>query len=180
MKNIFILLVVLFAAQVYASGQFSSSYLRVESVNLSISNNGQVLTKTDANTGKWIGQQDFKTFYGMLWIPEKNVLFVSGILSGSNTPALVKISSIGGSGQNMFALTPDGGSVSGYNYRLGSQSITAKEMNYDNDTLFIDNGTGVVYKIRNVGGTGYNMFALDNNACRSLSGYNYFLGCSYY
>ena len=162
------------------NGIFSTSNLRIGDVNLSISNNGKVLTKTDANTGKWRGQQNFSEFYGMMWEPQNSVLFVAGKLEGSNQPVLVKIRSTGGSGQNMFALTPDGRSVSGYNYRLGSQLIRVKSMNY-NGQLQIDNGSGVVYRIKGVGGTGDNMFALPNNtACQSLPNYSYFISCSHY
>lgn len=165
---------------VYADGIFSTSNLRIGNVNLSVSNNGRVLTKTDANTGQWRGQQNFSEFYGMMWVPEQSVLFVAGRLDGSNQPMLVKIRSTGGGGQNMFALTPDGRSATGYNYRLGSQLTRVRSMSY-NGQLQIDNGSGVVYRINGVGGTGDNMFALLNNtACQTLPNYRYFLGCSYY
>jgi hypothetical protein len=161
----------------YADGVFSTSNLRIGDVNLSISSNGRVLTKTDANTGQRRGQQNFREFYGMMWEPSNRVLFVAGILEGSNQPVLVKIRSTGGGGNNMFAVTPDGGSVSGYNYRLGSQSMTVRRMSY-NGNLQIDNGAGTVYQIRGVGGTGNNMFALANNtSCQSVPGYNYFINC---
>ncbi len=165
---------------VYADGVFSTSNLRIGNTNLSLSNSGKVLTKTDAATGKWLGQQNFIEFYGMMWEPQNSVLFVAGKLEGSNQPVLVKIRSTGGGGQNMFALTPDGSSVSGYNYRLGSQLMRVKNMSYDG-TLAIDNGSGVIYRINGVGGTGNNMFALVNNtACQTLPNYRYFIGCSYY
>lgn len=165
---------------VYADGVFSTANLKIGNINLSLSNSGKVLTKTDADTGKWLGQQDFVEFYGMMWEPQNSVLFVAGKLAGSNQPVLVKIRSTGGGGQNMFALAPDGSSVSGYNYRLGSQLMKVKNMNY-NGVLAIDNGSGVIYRINGVGGTGNNMFALANNtACQTLPNYNYFVGCSYY
>ncbi len=80
----------------------------------------------------------------------------------------------------MFALKADGGSVENYNYRIGSQAIVARSMSYENGKLFINNGKGVIYKIVDVGGSGYNMFALVNEtSCESMPNYNYFLGCSY-
>jgi hypothetical protein len=167
-------------APAYADGVFSNSNLRIGDVNLSLSNNGKVLTKTDANTGKWLGQQNFSQFSGMMWEPKNSVLFVAGKLEGSNQPVLIKIRSTGGGGQNMFALTPDGRSVSGYNYRVGSQLMSVRSISY-NGQLQIDNGSGVVYRINNVGGSGNNMFALvKNTACQSLPNYRYFIGCSYY
>ncbi len=48
-----------------------------------------------------------------------------------------------------------------------------------NGNLQIDNGSGVLYQIRGVGGTGNNMFALANSAaCQTAPGYNYFIGCT--
>lgn len=99
------------AVPAYADGVFSTSNLRIGDVDLSISSNGRVLTKADANTGQQRGQQNFREFYGMMWEPSNSVLFVAGILEGSNQPVLVKIRSTGGSGNNMFALTSDGGSA---------------------------------------------------------------------
>ncbi|MDF5711912.1 MAG: hypothetical protein PUP90_30605 [Nostoc sp. S4] len=167
-------------APVYADGVFSSSNLRIGNVNLSLSNNNKVLTKTDANTGKWLGQQNFSEFYGMMWEPQNSVLFVAGKLEGSNQPVLVKIRSTGGGGQNMFALTPDSRSVAGYNYRIGSQLMRVRSISY-NGQLQLDNGSGVVYRIKGVGGTGDNMFALVNNTtCQTVPNYSYLIGCSYY
>ncbi|CAK8718799.1 hypothetical protein LDFHOB_08200 [Candidatus Electronema aureum] len=169
-----------FSSASYAAGIFSTSNLKVGSTNLSISNNGKVLTKTDASTGKWLGQQNFASFYGMMFVPERDVLLVSGVLEGGSSSVLVKIKKTGGTGQNMFALKADGGSVENYNYRIGSQAIVARSMSYENGKLFINNGKGVIYKIADVGGSGYNMFALVNEtSCESMPNYNYFLGCSY-
>jgi hypothetical protein len=165
---------------VYAEGVFSTSNLKITDVNISVNNEGKVLTKTEASTGKWLGEQKFGQFYGMMWVPEHNVLFVAGVLEGGNRPVLVKIKSTGGGGRNMFAVKPDGGPVSGYNYRLGSQFMQVKNMSY-NGSLQVDNGSGVVYRIAGVGGSGYNMFALVNETtCQSLPNYRYFTGCSYY
>ena len=165
---------------VYADGVFSSSNLNIGDVNISLNNSGTVLTKTKASTGEWLGEQNFNRFNGMMWVPEQNALFVAGVLGGGSRPVLVKVRATGGGGRNMFALNPDGGSVSGYNYRLGSQSMNITRMSY-NGSLQIDNGSGIVYRIRGVGGSGFNMFALVNETqCKSLPNYSYFLGCSYY
>jgi hypothetical protein len=167
-------------APVYADGVFSRSNLKIGNVNISLNNSGTILTKTEASTGKWLGEQKFKQFNGIMWVPEENVLFVSGVLDGGNRPVLVKVKGTGGGGRNMFAVNPDGGSVSGYNYRLGSQFINVNKMSY-NGNLQVDNGSGVVYQILGVGGTGYNMFALVNETkCESLPNYRYFIRCSYY
>lgn len=164
---------------VYANGVFSRSNLKIGDVNISLSNSN-VLTKTEASTGKWLGEQKFKQFNGMMWVPDQNVLFVAGILDGGSRSVLVKVRATGGGGRNMFAVTPDGGSVSGYNYRLGSQFMNVKNMSY-NGSLQIDNGSGIVYRIRGVGGGGFNMFALVNDTkCETVPNYSYFLGCSYY
>ncbi|MBD3562980.1 hypothetical protein H6S82_29675, partial [Planktothrix sp. FACHB-1355] len=64
---------------VSADGLFSTSNLKIGDVNISINNEGKVLTKTEASTGKWLGEQKFGQFYGMMWVPEHNVLFVAGV-----------------------------------------------------------------------------------------------------
>lgn len=166
---------------VYADGIFSKSNLRVGNVNLSVSNNGTTLTKTDANTGKWLGEQTFVGFKGMMWVPEANVLFVSAVL---DSPVLVKIKGLGGGGRNMFALQSNGRSINGYNYRLGSQFMRVESMSY-NGNLQLFNGTDTTYLIKGVGGTGDNMFALrrgangrSEDACQSMDGYHYFIQCT--
>ncbi len=112
-----------------------------------------------------------------MWVPERNVLFVSGRLESGNKPVLVKIKATGGGGQNMFALTPSGGSFPGYNYRLGSQFMTAQRMSY-NGNLEVGDGVSTTYRIKDVSGTGDNMFALVNDAgCGSVPGYSYFIEC---
>ena len=161
---------------VYADGTFSRSSLKIGDISLSINNSGTILTKTQASTGKWLGEQKFQSFGGMMWVPERSILFVSGVLEGSNKPTLVKIKATGGGGQNMFALTPDGGSFPGYKYRLGSQPISVQTMSY-NGNLQVGSGS-TTYRIKDVGGTGNNMFALvDETSCKSLSGYSYFIEC---
>ncbi|MBO1064580.1 MULTISPECIES: hypothetical protein [Nostocales] len=88
-----------------------------------------LLTKTDASTGKWLGEQKFKSFDSIMYVPEQNVLFVSGRLENSNISVLVKIKGTGGTGQNMFALNPDGSSMPKYSYRLGSQFLSDNVIN---------------------------------------------------
>ena len=175
------------ATPAHADGVFSKSSLRIGDINLSINNSGTVLTKTDASTGKWLGEQKFSEFKGMMWVPEGNVLFVSGFLPNSSTTVLVKIRGTGGGGQNMFALEPSGRSVKGYNYRLGSQNMLVESMSYDGILELYDgvndDGLGKRHRIRGLGGTGDNMFALlrgqgsFDDACQSLDGYDYFIEC---
>lgn len=45
----------------------TTSNLRVGDVNISANNAHNLLTKTDASTGKLIGEQKFLKFKGMLW-----------------------------------------------------------------------------------------------------------------
>ena len=166
----------------YADGTFSRTTLKINNTNISVNGPGTILTKTEASTGKWLGEQKFKRFYGMMWIPEKNVLFVSGVLEGSrDIPVLVKITGTGGGGQNMFAIQPDGRSVGGYKYRQGSQIMQVTSMTY-NGNLEVFNGARTTYRIRGIGGTGDNMFALTREGsyekgCASVNGYNYFIEC---
>jgi hypothetical protein len=163
----------------YADGVFSTSNLRIGNVNLSINNSSGLLTKTEASTAKWLGEQKFAKFLSMMWVPEHNVLFISGVLPGSSVPVLVKIKGTGGGGRNMFAINSDGSSMSGYNYRLGSQLLNpVTQMSYNGNLRIQTSRSGEVYWIRGVGGTGNNMFALVNNQeCRSVERYNYLLKC---
>jgi hypothetical protein len=170
------------AVPAYADGVFSRKNLKIGNVSLSVNNSGTVLTKTESSTGKWLGEQKFSEFKGMMWVPEHNVLFVSGQLEGSSSTVLVKIKGTGGGGQNMFALLPNGRSMSGYNYRLGSQNMVVASMSYKNK-LELFNGNNTTYLIKGVGGSGDNMFALERSrgawedSCDSMSGYNYFIQC---
>jgi hypothetical protein len=169
--------IVVSSTPVHADGLFSNRDLKIGDMSLSINNTNTVLTKIQPSTGKWLGEQKFQAFKSMMYVPEHNVLFVVGILEGGNRPVLVKIKATGGGGQNMFALKPDGRSISGYNYRLGSQLMDVQGMSYSGNLLQIRSGS-TTYEIKNVGGTGDNMFALVNNTdCKSMSGYNYFIRC---
>jgi hypothetical protein len=175
-------------APAYADGVFSKSNLRIGNVNLSISNDGKTLTKTDANTGKWLGEQTFVGFKGMMWVPEANVLLVSAEL---DTSMPIKIKGLGGGGRNMFALQSDGRSINGYNYRLGSQRMKVESMSYKGNLQLSspntpEYGMNTTFLIKGLGGTGDNMFALQRtkgrsgyyeDACKSMDGYNYLIQC---
>ncbi|MDV3002990.1 MAG: hypothetical protein N5P05_004645 (plasmid) [Chroococcopsis gigantea SAG 12.99] len=164
-----------------ANGTFSKTGLKIGNINFSVNNTGTVLTKTEASTGKWLGEQKFSQFKGMMWVSEHNVLFISGTLEGGS-PVLVKIKGMGGGGQNMFALKSDGRSMDGYKYRLGSQNMVVESMSY-NGNLQVFNGVDKTYLIKGIGGTGDNMFALQRStgiwedACKSMTGYHYFIQC---
>lgn len=175
---IFGLAVICFSAlPVLADSVSSNSSLKIGDVNLSINSSGTILTKTQPSTGKWLGEQKFQSFGSMMWVQEHNVLFVAGVLEGGNKPVLLKIKGTGGGGQNMLALTPNGDSAKGYNYRLGSQLMSVQGMSYQGNLLQIRSGS-TTYQIKNVGGGGNNMFALVNNTeCKSMTGYNYFIQC---
>jgi hypothetical protein len=170
------------AIPAYADGVFSRTSLRIGNVSLSMNNSGTILTKTESSTGKWLGEQRFSQFKSMMWVPEQNVLFISGSLENYGATGLVKIRGTGGTGQNMFALRPDSRSMDGYNYRLGSQRMVVDSMSYNGNLQLFD-GRNTTYLIRSVGGTGDNMFALQRSkgiwedACQSMDGYNYFRQC---
>jgi hypothetical protein len=165
------------AIPVFADSLSSNSSLKIGDVSLSINNSRTVLTKTQPSTGKWLGEQKFQSFGSMMWVQEHNVLFVAGVLEGGNKPVLLKIKGTGGGGQNMLAVTPNGDSSKGYNYRLGSQLMSVQDMSYQGNLLQIRSGS-TTYQIKNVGGGGNNMFALVNNTeCKSMPGYNYFIQC---
>lgn len=156
---------------------FSRSHLKIGNINLVINNSGTVLTKTDASTGKWLGEQKFKKFQGMLWVANHNVLFVSGVLSGGNSSHVVKIRSLGGEGRNMFAVKPNGTSVDGYSYAIGNQKLPAVRMAYNGHLILRANGKS--YHMTGICGSSGNMCALKNNdQCETAAPrYNYFNYC---
>mgnify|MGYP000206326259 CR=1 FL=1 len=160
-----------------AFADFSRSHLKVGNINLAINNSGTILTKTDASTGKWLGEQKFREFQGMLWVPSHSTLFVSGVLSGGNSSHVVKIRNLGGEGRNMFAVNPNGTSAAGYNYVIGNQKLRAVRMSYNGHLMLRANGKS--YHMKGICGSSSNMCALkNNNQCRTAAPrYNYFDYC---
>lgn len=119
------------------------------------------------------------------------------IVNKNNKGTLVKISNVGGTGANMFAIdqNPDvvlnaGGilnfydyeieSLPGYNYVLGTQEFFA----YIKDVQVIAGKTiviledGKILKVNGTGGSGANMFAVteSKNGFTSVPGYSYYSG----
>lgn len=161
----------------WVGNKYSSTHLKIGNISISIDSSRKMLTKVDTSTGKTIGNQAFKTFYGMVWIPEKKVLLVSGILRGGNSPLVLKIKKLGGTGTNMFATKPSGASVNGYKYIIGSQNLRVSHMEY-NKHLMLTTISGKKYHMNGTCGTGSNMCALVNaNKCMSLPNYGYFKFC---
>lgn len=178
-----------FVNPTFAEIIISQPSFSVGNVHLSVDPH-QVLTKTDALTGKWLGEQRFSVFTSILYVPKSDVLLVSGKLEGGNSYVLVKIRGTGGTGRNMFALNPDGSSVPRYSYRLGSQSFGVEFMRYDDRLNTLEVTTlssgfdwnvirGTTYIVKGTGGTGNNMFAIDSSRqCANASGYHYLLSCN--
>ena len=107
------------------------------------------------------------------------------LLLAFNNGKMLKVKGTGGSGHNMFAVTESSSgfeTVPNYNYREGDAKFTG----YVTDLEYIPNtnisiisfSNGKSIKIKDIGGTGHNMFAL--KPCRStfvsVPGYDYYLG----
>lgn len=96
---------------------------------------------------------------------------------------MLKVNGTGGTGHNMFAvyesLTSFAG-VPGYNYYVGDQKLSthATAMAFINGNLLIGFADGKMLKVNGTGGTGHNMFAVQEtaNGFTTLSGYNYLVG----
>jgi hypothetical protein len=96
---------------------------------------------------------------------------------------VLKINGSGGTGHNMFAVTPTSGgynSVSGYSYYLGDQKFSAsvsRILGLGSEMLIALND-GRMLKVTGNGGTGHNMFAVNDNgnSFTGVPGYNYYVG----
>lgn len=94
---------------------------------------------------------------------------------------IYKLGDLGSTGYNMYALTDPIGNVPGYNFYQGhqdfEQSIT--DLVYTSDGyLLIGFRDGKILKIAGLGGTGQNMFAVNETAggFTSVPGYSYYVG----
>lgn len=98
---------------------------------------------------------------------------------------LLKISGTGGTGVNMLALVEKNGvitSKTGYNYLKGTQQFSSRVTGIlyssSQNVTVLGLSDGRMLKVRNVGGTGANMFAIGQTSegFASVAGYNYLLG----
>ncbi|MCA0237779.1 MAG: hypothetical protein LCH81_15495 [Bacteroidetes bacterium] len=129
------------------------------------------------NTSTLIGSQDFNSPIFDMLFAEDNLLIALG------DGRMIKIKGVGGTGKNMFLIEDKSdyfSSISNGNFLLGNakfQSIPQKLL-YTNSNLLISFSSKKVLKIRNVGGTGQNMFAVQESASDFIStpGYNYYIG----
>ncbi|MEY4875409.1 MAG: hypothetical protein RL708_558, partial [Bacteroidota bacterium] len=113
-----------------------------------------------------------------------NEMFVAYNNPANGIGTLIKIRNTGGTGHNMFALSPDGSidysTVSGYNYFYGSQifsSFIVDVIHVGNETM-IALSDGKILKVSGTGGSGHNMLAVNESASdfTSVTGYNYRIG----
>jgi hypothetical protein len=96
---------------------------------------------------------------------------------------VVKIQGLGGGGQNMFAVTESGGTVSGvsgYHYWVGTQQFGAAvtDLAFVGGNLIVGMIDGRMLKVTGTGGSGQNMFAVKEKpyGFATVSGYNYLIG----
>jgi len=105
------------------------------------------------------------------------------LLIGFNDGKILKVNNLGGSGANMFAVNETSSgfqSVSGYNYYRGHHQFDSKitEIKHINGKTFVCLGSGKILKVNGSGGTGANLFAINetSNGFTSYSGYSYYAG----
>lgn len=96
---------------------------------------------------------------------------------GFSDGTIVKIQGTGGSGHNMFALTPVGGtfsSVPGYSYLVGTAAFASgvSNLSYIETSLFISFFNGLMLKIDHTGGTGSNLFAVYETVIKGVNNAN--------
>jgi hypothetical protein len=96
---------------------------------------------------------------------------------------VLKVRDTGGAGQNMFAVTPsaDGfDTVAGYDYLIGSQKFSSGVCGLYRigEVLFIALEDSTLVKVKGLGGSGSNMFALQevDGELTGLPGYDYWIG----
>lgn len=133
------------------------------------------------NYNYWIGSQYFSSAVTNA-VLIGNYLF---IILGNGT--LIKINDTGGSGQNMFALKEDRGlysGIDGYHHWVGSQNFPSRVtcINSVKGYIFIGLSDGCLIKIRGIGGSGQNMFAIRNEhgAYNNIEGYDFLVGSQHF
>jgi hypothetical protein len=112
------------------------------------------------------------------------VAFTGGTtLVGLADGRVLKVKNTGGSGQNMFAVMESAGGfsgVAGYGHYVGSHrfnsGVAAITVVGTETLLSFDDGK--MLKVRDAGGSGFNLFAINEtaNSFTGVSGYNYYMG----
>ncbi|MBL4708847.1 MAG: S8 family peptidase, partial [Flavobacteriales bacterium] len=109
--------------------------------------------------------------------------FVAGQMFLVSGKVMLKVNNIGGSGQNMFAIQRSGSSVysvSGYNYWIGTQVFNSdiRDVDYISGYTLVSLADGRIVKINGTGGSGQNMFAINEHSSgfTGVSGYSYYVG----
>lgn len=109
--------------------------------------------------------------------------FVSGEMFLATGKVLLKFNNNGGSGQNMFAIQQSGSSVTsvpGYNYWIGTQVFNSAitDVDYIDGYTLVSTADGRIVKINGTGGSGQNMFAINQHTSgyTGVSGYSYYVG----
>lgn len=104
-----------------------------------------------------------------------------------NNNKLLKINQTGGGGMNMFAVNETSGGfsgISGYNYYIGHTQLSGKviDMEFQGAYTTLGFSNGKLLKVNGTGGSGMNMFAVDETAggFNPISGYNYYVGQAKY
>lgn len=113
-----------------------------------------------------------------------DVIDVSGVtLLGLANGKLLKVNGTGGTGHNMFAVneTPNGFvGLGGYPYYVGSSAYGSAVADLANvgGLVFVSLQNGKMFKAKNAGGSGYNLFAVaqENDTFYSLCCYDYWSG----
>ena len=96
---------------------------------------------------------------------------------------LLKVRGSGGSGANLFAIHEtrfNFSGLSGYNYYVGDQRFRSAvvDVSHGQGVTLISLRDGRILKVRGFGGSGHNMFAVDENRNHftGISGYDYYQG----
>src|SRR5947209_11439002 len=105
------------------------------------------------------------------------------MLIGLSDGKVVAIRDTGSTGQNMFAITATSNgfaTVPGYHHLIGSQKFSSgvRGLYYIGGYTFVALDNGLLIKIAHTGGSGTNMFAVNQsgNTVTGLPGYNYWAG----
>lgn len=136
------------------------------------------LVNTSSTTNYLQGQQQFNEKISDIAYTSDGYLLI-----GFNDGKLLKVSGLGGAGQNMFAVneTMSGfSSVPGYNYYAGHHKFNNKitDITHISGITFVSTNAGKILKVNGSGGGGANVFAIVENSSGfvGIPGYNYFLG----
>jgi len=130
-----------------------------------------------------VNQNQYSYYFGDAWFLGQVVgmEYIEGFtFIWFNNHKVLKINGTGGSGHNMFDVTETPPDFSGGNYYIGDTWFLGKinVMRYLNGNLFIGFDNGKILQVSGTGGSGHNMFALNesNADFSTVQGYNYYIG----